>query len=64
MYDFFNEQEIICFRKLNGFNHWKWLNGSILPKYGTLTGTIIPIESEPGSNGNEGIVHIFQRSRN
>ena len=29
----------------------------------TLTGTIIPGESGPGSNGNEGVLHSLQSPR-
>ena len=39
--------------KLNGFKHW----------YITLTGTTAPGQNRPGSNGNEGVFHIPQRSR-
>ena len=30
---------------------------------GTLTGTTIPCQSGPGSNGNEGILHTPQTSK-
>ena len=41
----------------------KWLNSSIWSKDGTLRGTAIPGQREPGINGNEGVLHIFQSSR-
>ena len=38
----------------------KWLNSSMWPINGTLTGTTTPGQSEPESNGNEGVLHIPQ----
>ena len=49
------------FSQLNGFKYTKWLNSSIWPIDGTLTGTIILGQSGIGSN--EGILHIPQSSR-
>ena len=37
-------------------------NTSIKPVDTTLTGAITPGQSGPGSNGNEGILRIFQSS--
>ena len=37
----------------------KWLNSSIWPLDGTLTGAINPGQSGPGSNGNEGVLDIL-----
>ena len=42
----------------------KWLNISICPVNGTLTGTSALGQSGPGSNGNEGVLNIPQGSRN
>ena len=36
----------------------KWLNSSVWPIDGTLTGTITPSQSGPGSNGNEELLRI------
>ena len=41
----------------------KRLNNSILPIDGTLTDNIIPGQSEPGRNDNEGVLHIPESSR-
>ena len=41
----------------------KWLNISIWPIDGTLTGTTTQGQSELESNGNEGILHILQTPR-
>ena len=38
-------------------------NSSIWPIDGTLLGATIPGENEPGSNSNEGVLHIPQRSK-
>ena len=42
----------------------KWSNSFIWPIVRTLSGATIPGWSEPGSNGNEGVLHIPQSSRN
>ena len=39
------------------------LNSSILLADGSLTGTAHLSQSEPGSNGNEGVLHIPQSPR-
>ena len=39
------------------------LNISTEPLKGTLTETSTPGQSEPGSNGNEGVLHIPHSSR-
>ena len=44
--------------QLNGFKRCKWLNNSIWPRDGTLTGTITPDQSGRGINGNEGVFYI------
>ena len=36
----------------------RWLNSSIWPIVGTLTGTTTLDQSGPGSNGNERVLHI------
>ena len=41
----------------------KWLNSSSWSINGNLIGTTIPVNSAPGSNGNEGVLHIPQISR-
>ena len=38
----------------------KKLNSSLWPKDGTLRGTTTRGQSEPGSNGNEEVLHIPQ----
>ena len=45
-------------------NIWKWLNTSIWPINGTLTGASILGESGPGSKSNERVLYIPQSSRN
>ena len=40
----------------------KWLNSSIWPIDGTLIGMTNPSQSRPGSNGNDGVLHIPQSS--
>ena len=40
-----------------------WLNSSIWPIGGTLSGIISLDQSGPESNGNEGVLHIPQSSR-
>ena len=49
--------------QLNGFKKRKWLNISIWHIDRTLTGTTSPGQSGPGSNGNEGVLHITQSWR-
>ena len=39
------------------------MNNFVWPRDGTLTGTTIPDQSGPGSNDNEGLLHIAQSSR-
>ena len=41
----------------------KWLNRSIWPIDGSLTGTTTPDRSGLGSNGNKGVLYISQSSR-
>ena len=41
----------------------KWLNYSIWPLDGALTGTTTLAQSEPESNGNEGVLYTFQSPR-
>ena len=41
----------------------KWLNNSIWPIDRTITGANTLGQSGPGSNDNEGVTHIFQKSR-
>ena len=42
------------FAQSKGFKYSKWLNSSIWPIDGILTGTTTPDQSEPESKGNEG----------
>ena len=49
--------------QLNCFKYSKWLSSSIWPIVGTLTDTPTLGQSEPGSNGNKGILHIPQNSK-
>ena len=49
--------------QLNGFKYSKWLNSSIWPIDGALTGTSTAGQSELGSNGNEDVFHIPQTSK-
>ena len=44
--------------QLNGSKFRKWLNISILLIDRTLTGTITPGQSRPGSNSNEEVLHV------
>ena len=44
-------------------NFNKWLNISIWPIDQTLTNSTALHQNGPGSNGNEGILHILQSSR-
>ena len=53
---------IVCIQ-LNGFKYSRWLNSLILPIDGALTGTTTPGQSEPGSNGNKGVLYILESSR-
>ena len=53
----FNLISVIC------LHTGKWLKSSIWFIYGTLTSTTTPGQSEPGSNGNEGVLHIPQSFR-
>ena len=46
--------------QLNGFKYSKWLNSSIRPMDGTLTGTTTPGQSGHRSNDNKGALHILQ----
>ena len=48
--------------QLNGFKFKKWLHISIWSFDGILTGTNTSGKSGPGSNGNEGVLHISQNS--
>ena len=41
----------------------KWLNSSVWSIDSTQTGTTTPGQNGSGSNGNEGVFHIPQRSR-
>ena len=38
-------------------------NCAIWPINGILSGASSPVQSRPGSNGDEGVFHIFQRSK-
>ena len=49
--------------QLNAFKYGKWLNSSIWPIDGILTGTTTPGQSGPESNGNKEVFHIFQISQ-
>ena len=59
----------MIFIQLHGFNVRiivilrKWLNSSTLPIDETITSTITLGQSGPGSNGNEGVLHIPQNFR-
>ena len=44
--------------QLNDFKYKKWLNISIWPIAGTTIGTITPVQSGFGSNGNDWVLHI------
>ena len=56
-----NTNSFIC-TQLNGFKYGKWLNSFISSIDATLTGTITRGQCEPGSCGNEGVLHILQKS--
>ena len=49
--------------RLNCFKYYKWLKSSILPTGRTLISTSTLGQCAPGSNGNEGVLHILQSSR-
>ena len=53
---------IIFCTQLNSLKYSKWLNSSIWPINGTLTGVTTPCQRGPGSNSNEEVLHIFQSS--
>ena len=53
---------IVC-SLLNSFKYSKWLNSFIWLTDGLLTGTNTLGQSEPGSNGNDGVLHIPQSSK-
>ena len=49
---------------VHSFIEYKWfLNGSILPIDGALTGTILLRQSNPWSNGNEEVLNTLQISK-
>ena len=48
--------------QLNDFKCSKWLNSSIWPLDGTLTGTTTLDQNGPGINGNKDGLHIPQNS--
>ena len=52
-------QEYITFE----FQLYKWLNSSIWPIDGSLTGTTNPSQSEHGSNCTEEVINVIQNSR-
>ena len=54
-------KSFVC-TQLNSFKYRKWLNISSWLIDGTLTSTITPSQSGPGSNGIEEILHILQKS--
>ena len=58
----FNTNSSICIQ-LKGFKYSKWLNSSIWPTDRIQTGTTTLSQSGSGSNGNEGILHIYQSSK-
>ena len=51
------------YTQLNGFKYSKWLNISIWPINGTLTGTTTQDQNWPKSNSNEGVLQILQSPR-
>ena len=51
------------YTQINGSEYSKWLNSSIWPIEETLTDAPIPGESQLGSNGNEGVLHIPKSPR-
>ena len=51
-----------AFTQLNVFKYCKWLNNSIQPIDRSLTDTTTPGSSGPGSNDNEGKIHICKSS--
>ena len=48
---------MVCIQ-LNGFKFRKWLHISVWSVNETLTGTITPGQSGPGSISNEGVLYI------
>ena len=52
-----NSTSVICLHTV------KWLNSSIWAIDGTLTDTTTSGQSGPGSNGNEGVLYIPQRTK-
>ena len=46
------------YTQLNSFKYWKWLDFSIWLTDRTPTGFTNQDQSKPGSNGNEGALHI------
>ena len=61
-FKYFNSPLEILFN-INGFKSSKWLNSSIWPIDGTLTGATSPDQSETRSNSNEGVLCTCQSSR-
>ena len=59
----FNQHHSFVCTQLNGFKYSKGLNSSIWLIDGTQKGTNTLGQSGPGSNGNEEVFHIHQRSR-
>ena len=57
-----SQSSFVCIQ-FNGFKYSKWLNSSIWPIDGTVTGTTTLGQSGPGSNSNEGVFHIPQSSK-
>ena len=57
----FNINHLIS--QFNGFKYSKWLNSYFWLIDGTLTGSTPLGQNEPGSNSNEGVFHIPQRSK-
>ena len=51
-YKQFNLKSVICLLIV------KWSNSSIQPIDGILIGTTVPSQGGPGSNGNDGVLHI------
>ena len=50
--------KLVFLFNISSFKSSKSIFKSILPINGTLTGTINPGKSGPGSNGKEGVFHI------
>ena len=53
-------KSVLLVRHDDDFKYIKWLNHFIRTIDGTLTGTNTLGQSGPGSNDNEGVLHIFQ----